>query len=412
MKRVVFIRFCRNAVLVFAILIFFLLNFQYYHQKLSPAYFLLGLTVVFSLFLILLVTGEISSRNMLITIDRETEKLRLKIGDYKLESEILAALNNIIEVFSQEPDLETVMSRVAVSLRKLFRGETVLVWVYSGKFSRTSLRVVEGGEFKMDEEVIEEVILRGNSVLINNLASFSKFKSFVKAGFVSILIAPLKRRKEVYGLLGVFCRSGRNFSSKDLDLLTVVSRQISLLIENAELLDKTKLLSLTDGLTDLYNRRHFQEVIKTEIEKAKKNNWKLSLAMSDLDYFKNYNDTNGHLAGDKALRQVANLLKEGTKGSDTVARYGGEEFVIIFPNTTKENSLKICQKLKENIKDFKFPDEEKQPNNDFTISIGLATFPDDATLPEELIGKADAALYQAKESGRDRVCGYLPKMLK
>ena len=404
MKRAAFIRFCRNTILVFAISIFSFLNFQYYHQEIPTAYLFLGLTVVFSLFLVLLVTGEISSRNTLTTLDRETETLRLKIGDYKLESELLAALSNIIEVFSQEPDLETVISRVAVSLRKLFRGETVLVWVYSGKSSSTSLRVVEGEEFKMDDEAIEEVVLRGNSVLINNLASFSRYKSFVEAGFVSILIAPLKRRKEVHGLLGVFCRSGRSFSSKDLDLLTVASRQIGLLIENAEFLDKTKTLSLTDGLTDLYNRRHFQEVIETEIEKAKKNNWKLSLAMSDLDYFKNYNDINGHLAGDKALRQVANLFKEGTKGSDTVARYGGEEFAIIFPNTTKEDSLKVCQKLKESIKVFKFPDEKKQPNKDFTISIGLATFPGDATLSEELIGKADAALYQAKESGRDRVC--------
>ncbi|MBU2495010.1 MAG: sensor domain-containing diguanylate cyclase [Candidatus Omnitrophica bacterium] len=406
MKRVVFMRLCHNVVLVFAALIFFFFffNFQYYHQEIPPVYFLLGLTVVFLLLLVLLAIGEISSRNAFITLDRETETLRLKIGDYKLEAELFVALDNIVEVFSQEPDLGMVISRVAVSLRKLFRGETVLVWVYSGKSSSTSLRVVEGEEFKMDEEVIDEVVLRGNSVLINNLASFSRYKNFVEAGFVSILIAPLKKRNEVYGLLGVFCRSGRNFSSKDLDLLTVASRQISLLIENADLLDKTKLLSLTDGLTDLYNRRHFQEVIETEIEKAKKNNWKVSLAMSDLDYFKNYNDTNGHLAGDKALRQVANLFKEGTKGSDTVARYGGEEFAIIFPNTTKENSLKVCQRLGESIKDFKFPNEEKQPNKDFTISIGLATFPDDATRPEELIGKADAALYQAKKSGRDRVC--------
>lgn len=404
MKRAVFVRFFRDAALILAGAIFSFLNFRYYRQEIPTTYFFWGFNVVFLLLSILLVTEEISSKNTLAALGREAETLRLKTGDYRLESELFTALNNIIEVFSQEPDLGAVISRVAVSLRKMFRGETVLVWVYSGKSSNTSLRVVEGEEFKMDEEAIEEVILRGNSVLINNLASFSKYKNFVKAGFVSILIAPLKRRTEVYGLLGVFCRSGRNFSSKDLDLLTVASRQVGLLIENVELLDKTKLLSLTDGLTELYNRRHFQEVIKTEIEKAKKNNWKLSLAMSDLDYFKNYNDTNGHLAGDKALRQIARLLKEGTKGSDTVARYGGEEFVIIFPNTTKENSLKVCQRLKESIKAFQFPGEEKQPNKDFTISIGLATFPDDATRPEELIGKADAALYQAKESGRDKVC--------
>ncbi|MDO9574177.1 MAG: sensor domain-containing diguanylate cyclase, partial [Candidatus Contubernalis sp.] len=305
MKKGAFVGFCRAILLAIAIAVFSFLSFQFYHQKLPPIYFL-GLDVIFLLFLILLITGESSSRNSLATLGREMETLRLKIGDYKLESGLLAALRNIIGVFSEDPDVEMVISRVAVSLRKLFKGETVLVRVYSGRASNLSLRVVEGEEFTMDDEVIEEVILRGNSVLINNLASFSKYKSFVEAGFVSILIAPLKRRQEVNGLIGIFCRSGRNFTSRDLDLLTTASRQISLLVENAELLDQTKFLSLTDGLTELYNRRHFQEVIESEIEKAKKNNWKLSLAMSDLDYFKNYNDTNGHLAGDKALRQVAN----------------------------------------------------------------------------------------------------------
>jgi diguanylate cyclase (GGDEF)-like protein len=403
MKKAAFIGFCRMVTLLFAVSIFSFLNFQFYNQKLPPLYFLLGLNMVFLLLSIHLAIEEGVSKGTLVNLGRETEALKLKTGDYKLDADLLAALSNIIEVFSEEPDVEMVISRVAVSLRKLFKGETVLVRVYSGKANNLSLRVVEGEEFTMDDEIVEEVVLRGNPVLINNLTSFSKYKSFVEAGFVSVLIAPLKRRREVNGLLGIFCRSGRNFTSRDLDLLTTASRQISLIVENAELLDKTKVLSLTDGLTDLYNRRHFQGVIKNEIENAKKNNWKLSLAMSDLDYFKNYNDNNGHLAGDRALKQIARLFKEGIKGSDTAARYGGEEFAIIFPNTTKENCLKVCEKLRESIKSFEFPGEEKQPNKNFTISIGLATFPDDAALPEELISKADKALYRAKESGRDRV---------
>ena len=205
------------------------------------------------------------------------------------------------------------------------------------------------------------------------------------------------------GLIGALAKEERNFTGRDLALLAMIAAQSSLIVENAHLLEKTKTLSITDGLTNLFNYRHFQERIMEELKEAKDNNFILSLAMADIDYFKNYNDLNGHPAGDEVLRQIAKILMRGTKGSDTVARYGGEEFVLIFPNTTKENALLLCQRLNKSVKDYNFEHEKKQPNKDLTISMGVASFPLDATDAESLIKKADLALYQSKEKGRDLV---------
>ena len=183
----------------------------------------------------------------------------------------------------------------------------------------------------------------------------------------------------------------------------MVSAPTSLLIENAELFEKTKILSITDGLTQLYNRRHFEEVLERLFMNAKNSHSPLSLSICDVDYFKHYNDVNGHPAGDFVLKKLAEILKKGVKGSDIVARYGGEEFVIIFPNTTKENAKKVCETLNKKIKEYKFPNEKSQPNGDLTVSFGIANFPEDATTPQELIEKADIALYKAKSTGRDKV---------
>lgn len=180
-------------------------------------------------------------------------------------------------------------------------------------------------------------------------------------------------------------------------------KKAKVLIENVELFDKTKLLSITDSLTQTYNRRYLEKVLSDILTKSQLNYSPVSIAMCDVDYFKFYNDTNGHPAGDYVLKTIAEILKKGVKGSDIVARYGGEEFIIIFPDTTKENAIKICEKLRKSIKDFKFPNEESQPNGDLTISFGIASFPEDGIKAEELIKKADIALYKAKELGKDRV---------
>ena len=129
----------------------------------------------------------------------------------------------------------------------------------------------------------------------------------------------------------------------------------------------------------------------------------VSLLIMDVDFFKNYNDTLGHPAGDEVLRQLSAILKHTVRDNDIVARYGGEEFAIILPSTGKKGAAALAERIRKKVEKHKFPDEEVQPNGTLTISIGCATYPDDAVIMEDLIVAADRALYSAKAQGRNRV---------
>ncbi len=148
------------------------------------------------------------------------------------------------------------------------------------------------------------------------------------------------------------------------------------------------------------------QAIEREIDRNRRFKGTFSLLMIDIDYFKEYNDRLGHLKGDRVLCTLSNLIEINTRQIDVVSRYGGEEFTVILPGIEKENAKIIAGKLRELIEHYHFPEQEGQPSGNLTISVGLASFPEDAETAKELIDKADKALYKAKESGRNRVCVY------
>jgi diguanylate cyclase (GGDEF)-like protein len=153
-------------------------------------------------------------------------------------------------------------------------------------------------------------------------------------------------------------------------------------------------LAVKDGLTGLFNRRYFNELIKTEMNRVRRAPASLSLLMLDIDNFKNYNDTKGHPAGDELLKGVAKVLKSSVRAVDMVCRYGGEEFVIILTQADKSVGKILAERIRVQVNLY-FPT---------TISIGIATYPEDAEEIEPLIQKADNALYQAKQSGKNKWC--------
>lgn len=167
--------------------------------------------------------------------------------------------------------------------------------------------------------------------------------------------------------------------------------------------EQLRQLAITDGLTELYNYRFFKEQLHLEISRAKRHNIHVSIAMIDIDYFKNYNDTNGHPAGDIVLKNIAQLLCNNIRKIDIAARYGGEEFALILVETDKHAATFVANKIKNLVEQHRFQHEETQPNGKLTISMGVATFPDDAIKPEELVSLADKRLYEAKKNGRNRV---------
>ena len=391
----------------FLLLILFLLNLVIRQKIIPDSWNIIFIFNIFAGFLIVsfyVYMRSFKSKIRILEINYEKEELRL--SDEEESTTILEYLRKIVDVLGEEPDLEVVLNKFAEMVSDLLKVENVILQLYSDEERKFFMRVLKGRkEIELADRILkEDVIEEGRSHLINNLISFPFYKVLYEQGFRSFIVAPLRRRNRIIGLIAALSEKEGEFTSQKLDILTIISAEAGLIVENAHLLEKTKLLSITDGLTEIYNHRHFQECIRKEIEKTEKANFPLSLIMGDIDNFKNYNDTNGHPEGDKVLREIAQILKRNTKGSDTVARYGGEEFVIILPNTTKENALIVAENLRKKIEESKFPFEEKsQPTGKLTITFGVANYPLDAKSVRDLIKEADRALYRGKEEGKNRV---------
>ena len=180
---------------------------------------------------------------------------------------------------------------------------------------------------------------------------------------------------------------------------TVLHIRIQKVLEHT----RTRRLASTDGPTELYNHRTFRERLTQEVDRANRYGRPLSLLMVDVDHFKVYNDTYGHPQGDVVLQEIARLLREISRTSDTVARYGGEEFALILPETDRASAEKLGNRLREQVACHPFLGAERLPAGELTISVGVATHTL-AGAKEALLHAADAALYTAKRTGRNRVC--------
>ena len=167
-------------------------------------------------------------------------------------------------------------------------------------------------------------------------------------------------------------------------------------------------LSISDGLTGLYNHRHMHELLQEEYERSGRTGEPLSVVMFDLDRFKEVNDTHGHQAGDRVLQELADILRETAREIDKLGRYGGEEFMVILPDSDAEAGVTFAERVRRNVENQRFDIQAEQPLS-MTISAGVSTYPNDAPEgPRRLVYYADRALYSAKHSGRNRVVRFEP----
>jgi two-component system, cell cycle response regulator len=191
---------------------------------------------------------------------------------------------------------------------------------------------------------------------------------------------------------------------KTQDELELLANAINWMADNLEKSQKALIeLATMDGLTGIFNRREFNRRLTIEIERSRREGYPVSLLMVDIDHFKKLNDTYGHQSGDDALRHISALIKTEVRPGDLPARYGGEEFIVILPYANSDDAFVVAERLRNLIAAREIAIQDYQKVR-VTASLGCATFPVDAQTEQSLIAMADAALYRAKEGGRDQVC--------
>ncbi len=193
------------------------------------------------------------------------------------------------------------------------------------------------------------------------------------------------------------------FVRADYETIQVLVEHLAILLENLRLYRQTAEMAVRDGLTGLLNHRRLHERLQEELSRSLRYHHPLTLLMIDVDYFKRYNDTYGHQQGDELLRQLAEILRQNIRQSDIAGRYGGEEFAVILPETDKESAVVLAQRLCEVVARTPFPGYPGGPPVRCTVSIGVASYPEDALTVSDLIAAADTALYRAKRFGKNRV---------
>lgn len=344
---------------------------------------------------------------------------------YELQNtleELISKYEELTVLYESAETVATVMNLEEVSRRILDQAAEILEVDHASLMlvdeEARELEVVAARGLRSDaagkvrvplgEGISGSVAQSGDAILIEDLQSHPMYRrdSRAEQEWTSLISVPLKVRDRVLGVLNVNNKkSGAPFSSGDLKMLMALAQLAAISIQNA----RTYQNAITDRLTSLYNYGYFREQLDRTLEDCRRAEETLCLLMFDIDHFKNFNDVNGHELGNVALVGVASLCmvnsrQAGDRVPDLVARYGGEEFMILLRGVTVERALEVAERVRVRVESEHFPGGENQPNGKVTISMGVAAFPYHAQNGDELINKADEALYQAKRGGRNRVC--------
>jgi len=244
-----------------------------------------------------------------------------------------------------------------------------------------------------------------NQSLIDAINMGRIYKYITKPWSRDEMAVTIKRAIEAYALARENDRLLEELRKKNEELERIVEERTRKLRDaNARLHQ----LAITDGLTGLFNHRYFHEKWREEIKRSERFGEPTSLLIIDVDWFKNYNDRQGHPRGDVVLRDLAHLLERNFREVDVVARYGGEEFAVILPRTAKEDAHHLADRIRAQVEEAPFPHQEVQPGGTITCSFGLATYPDDGATASTVLERADQALYAAKQDGRNLVVTFEP----
>jgi len=346
-------------------------------------------------------------------LEREVQRLR---SELEYRSRFADSLQHFLERISCADPVKTYNSIIASS-KELLQSERASLMVLDETTNALILKAASGlstapetvSPVRVGEGVSGEVIDTGKAVMVTDLRMAGRKPAPSERRYKtnSFISYPITIGGRKVGVLNVTDKSGGGtYDEVDLSLLEIIGPQVALALERAEWQERAtefQLMSITDSLTALPNRRYLEERLAEELNRSKRYDYPMSFLMIDIDDFKAYNDKNGHQAGDLALQITAHCLKGALRVVDVASRYGGEEFCILLPQTAMSEAGVIADRIRDRVSNTHFPHGKSQPLGRVTISVGVSTFSKNIDTPENIIAAADRALYQAKSMGKDRV---------
>jgi diguanylate cyclase (GGDEF)-like protein len=317
----------------------------------------------------------------------------------------LQAINAIAQQTTAVLELEDLLGRVCELIQEAFQVSHVSLFlrddhdlVLRAHHGTLTPRIPQGGRFPASNEPWASILAGNRTATESDLCSATTTKFFAESA--SRMRIPLVSFGQTLGVLALDSSLPDAFRDGDLQSLESVADICATAIQNAHYVERVKQLAYLDGLTGIFNRRFFELRILEEIDRARRYGTGMAVVMADIDQFKRLNDEFGHVLGDEVLRQVSSLFHQQVRKIDVVCRYGGEEFGILLTQTTAAHAMNIAEKLRKMVAGWQFPGVPRT----VTISAGTAAFPEHGTTRDELVKAADAALYAAKQAGRNRVC--------
>ncbi len=321
----------------------------------------------------------------------------------------MTTLQTVSAAISSSLELNEILRNIIEILKTSYGYHYISIYLLEGNILRLGTQLGYPDELIINEIPITSGVV-GRTVRtketqlvldVNNDPAFMRASYEVK----SEICVPLLKYDRVLGVLNVESKAENPLNENDLNLLNAIAGPLAVAIDNARLHAEVKAMALTDAMCGLANRRAFDEMLHTELMRAHRYNNSLSLIIMDLDSFKLFNDLYGHPAGDVRLKEIAEMLKENVREPDIAARYGGEEFAVILPNTNKRGAMKLAQRLCKSAEaKAPIPRPKDSAISGYTLSLGVATFPDDGVSEQDLLLAADNAELNAKRLGKNRVC--------
>lgn len=356
------------------------------------------------------VTEKIHEEANLISNHMKNRKAEVSAMSEKMEN--LFSVKNIAESLSLALSSEEVARLASEQTFRLFgEDKRIALFIVDEPLEGFNLvykvKGLTRAVFAEEKGGIFETWVRENakSLLVKDIKKdfrFSATESEKKDDALSLMIKPLVIDGNVLGMLRVDSPKENAFSQHELRVLDIVGELTSVALRNTRLYRKTRELAVKDSLTGLYVYRYFMERLDEEVKRAVRSGKPFAFLMLDIDDFKVFNDKYGHISGDTILRKIGCILTSRASAGDVVARYGGEEFVFLILDCSKKQAVSFAEEIRKKIQDT--PVTLRRNECFVTASIGVAVFPEDAKLKEEIIWKADKCLYEAKAKGKNTVC--------